>query len=151
MQSFQKAKVITDSICRHNKLFNSPAGGINEHHTESSPPNWKRRCNQPELFFFSRNFLCKKLLFGLQTKFFHFDVENGEEQQKHPLARKACGRFVSKFHGNGGSGGGGGGGGDGGDALLAPLAQCDAWVHVHFSIVDEGEPFRYLYFITWCW
>ena len=47
MQSFQNAKVITDSIYTKN-FFQFPC---NEHHTESSPPKWKRRWNQPEPFF----------------------------------------------------------------------------------------------------
>ena len=87
MRSFQSAKIISESIFTK-KLFSiALAGGINEHHTESSPLNWKRQCNQPELFFFSRNFYVKSSTLVCRLSFFfHFGVENREEQQKHPIA-----------------------------------------------------------------
>ena len=66
-------------------------------------------------FFSQETFYEKSSSLVYTLSFFHFGVENGEEQHKHPIAWEVCGHFVRKFHGGGGSGGGGGGGGDGGD------------------------------------
>ena len=91
MRSFQSAKIITESIFTKKTFSIALAGRINEHHTESSPPNWKKEMQPTRAIFFSRNFLCKKPLFGLH--FFSFWCWKWGGTAKTPSSSKSVWSF----------------------------------------------------------